>query len=109
MKYSFLNSFFMKAAFIPGSYRPYVPGTRLQQAMGSMVGHLHKDLKKSVVIISAKEDVVPDAFLREVDAENLIHRLYYDDLGTLWDFTYCQGILKFFIGDTVLIPRSIYH
>ncbi len=99
----------MKAAFIPESHRPYVPGTRLHQGMGSIVRGLHTGIKQSVVIISAKEDVVPDAFLKEVSAEDLIHRLYYDDLGTLWDFTYHQAVLKIFLFDVVLIPRSIYH
>ena len=66
-------------------------------------------MSKCILFISAKEDIVPEAFLRELEEKDSIKQLYYDDLGVSWDFIFYKGILKIFTNEGTFIPKSIYH
>lgn len=99
----------MKRPFIPKQYRPYVPGSKLQKQALGKCEFFNECLPSSILLISAKEDIIPDAFLKEIESADSIKRLYYDDLGVLWDFIYYEGVLKIFIPEGVLMPKSIYH
>lgn len=100
-----------KNAFIPKSYRPFVPGSRLQYShFNSGKTNFQSNITCSCpLLISAKEDVVPDYFLKEIDSQSSIKRIYYDDLGVQWDFSFSNGILKIHLQDCLIIPDSIYH
>lgn len=100
-----------KRTFIPPEYRPYVPGTRLNQVA---IEHKKKSVLTpplgNIVIIAAKEDVVPDAFLAEIheDSSSILH-LYYDDLGLDWDFSYYKNHLILVVDGIQVVPKAIYH
>lgn len=109
-----------KKTFIPSAYRPIVPGSALQSLpKASLVTRGCQDSKlkplSSYLIIGAKEDVVIDAFLKEVAQAGLssdqlpFHSLSYDDLGVLWDFSFYRGELLIRMEHITLLPRAIYH
>ena len=101
-----------KKSFIPKAYRPSVPGSRLQDPPLNFieVGFLPEISTYSYpLLISAKEDIVPDYFLKEIDSKSSIKHIYYDDLGIEWDFSFSNGILKIHLQDGVIIPTVIYH
>ncbi len=99
-----------KRPFIPKDYRPNVPGSKLQEPEGGNYTFSKlENVSECIVIISSKEDIVPDAFLREIDTCDGFKRLFYDDLGTSWDFIFSNGGLKFFTHDGMVIPKSIYQ
>lgn len=105
----------MKGAFIPKKFRPNVPGSKLQYSSHNLDGikFSNKDSIKTteecILLISAKEDIVPDYFLRDINKVGAVVHLYYDELGTLWDFSFSENILKIYLKEKILIPSSIYH
>lgn len=101
----------MKRSFIPKNFRPNVPGSKLQvnpneETMGSFSVFPEE---KCIVLLSAKEDIVPDYFLNEIENKTFIVQLYYDELGLMWDFSYTDGDLKLYTKEKTLVPHSIYH
>lgn len=99
-----------KRAFIPKNYRPDVPGSKLKElGSSSMSLTAFQALTGKILIISAKDDIVPNAFLKEIDLSREITRLYYDDLGVSWDFIFHKGVLKILMPEGVIRPKSIYH
>lgn len=101
-----------KKTFIPKSYRPSVPGSRLQRPhfdLGKVKFLSDFSIHSCHLVIAAKEDIVPDYFLREIGLESSIKHIYYDDLGIQWDFSFSNGILKIHLSGSVIIPIAIYH
>lgn len=100
-----------KGSFIPKNFRPIVPGSKLQISHQSFskIKFPNESFERCILFISAKDDIVPDYFLRDIDDSNAITRLYYDELGSVWDFSFSDKILKIFVIDKVIIPTSIYH
>lgn len=102
----------MKKAFIPATYRPSVPGSKLERS------HIATDKIKfshekfpfpCVFLISAKDDIVPYHFIKEINLEGNINHLYYDELGLEWDFSFSDDILKIWLKDYMIVPTAIYH
>lgn len=101
----------MKGPFIPIDFRPTVPGSKLQ-SFNPSIGKTKFSARTSencVLFISAKDDIVPDYFLRDIDHNDSIVHLHYDDLGIVWDFSFSGRTLKVFTTEKVIIPTSIYH
>ncbi len=100
-----------KGSFIPKDFRPIVPGSKLQlfsQSIGK-TKFSSETPENCILFISAKDDIVPGYFLRDVDHSDSIIQLYYDELGTIWDFSFSDKVLRIFTIDKVIIPTSIYH
>lgn len=97
--------------FIPREFRPHVPGSKLQKPVDDILNFQSssKIAFQGVLLISAKEDIVPDAFLKEINSEEKIQRLFYDDLGISWDFVFHNNILTIYTSEIKIIPKSIYH
>ena len=100
-----------KGSFIPKDFRPVVPGAKLELLAGNKqkVKFPMKAPEAVVLFISAKEDIVPIHFLKDIDNHELIVHLYYDDLGISWDFSFSEKFLKIYTCDKVFLPKSIYH
>lgn len=101
-----------KKTFIPKSYRPFVPGSSLERPrfdLDKVNFFSNFSAHSCPLLISAKEDIVPDYFIREIGAESCIKHIYYDDLGIQWDFSFLKGILKIHLQDNVIMPTAIYH
>jgi hypothetical protein len=102
-----------KRTFIPPSHRPQVPGARLsndESVAVSLMGTVPCISQDALVIIAARDDVISDAFLHQIEPDTTaLYRLHYDELATTWGFSFYQGVLKIFTQDFSLIPRAIYH
>lgn len=99
-----------KRTFIPKAYRPSVPGSKLQTSDLDKVNFSSNLCTQShILLISAKEDIIPYYFLKEIGSESFIKHLHYDDLGIQWDFNFFDGMLKIHLQDIVITPTAIYH
>ena len=98
-------------SFIPPSNRPYVPGSRIDD--NSIEPDCSIDNKypdKAIFIISVKDDIVAEAFWDDFNNTNLpICRIFFDNLGYTWDFSYYNGNLSFVINGHIINPMAIYH
>lgn len=99
----------MKKAFIPLAYRPRVPGSKLESLNLDADKYSFKKASSCVFVIAAKGDIVPYHFLKEVQLKETTSRLYYDELGVAWDFSFSDGILKIHLKDRAVVPTAIYH
>jgi len=100
-----------KGSFIPKDFRPIVPGSKLQSLSLEMqkTKFSTKAPEDCILFLSAKEDIVPKYFLKDLNSNELIIHLYYDELGISWDFSFLTKVLKIHTRDSVVIPFSIYH
>lgn len=101
-----------KKAFIPKAYRPLVPGSKLENLSCCFNKENFSSSKITttcIILISAKDDIVPYHFLKEINSREHIRHLYYDDLGIDWDFIFFNGILKIYLKDLIIKPKAIYH
>ena len=100
-----------KSSFIPKDSRPIVPGSKLRplSSNNAKVKFSTDVSQDCILFISAKDDIVPGYFLRDLDSSELIIQLYYDDLGIFWDFSFLDNVLKIHMVDKVIAPISIYH
>jgi hypothetical protein len=99
-----------KRAFIPKSYRPDVPGSKLcEPEQKSCSLNTTHTLDGELLVISAREDIVPESFLNQIDSRNEVIRLHYDELGVNWDFIFQNGILTVLTPGGIVRPKSIYH
>ena len=101
----------MKNSFIPTDFRPIVPGSKLQYYPSDVKRVVFSPVssERCILFFSAKEDIVPGYFLKDINNHKLIFQLYYDDLELLWDFSYVNSELKIYTRERILIPHSIYH
>lgn len=101
-----------KRPFIPSEYRPFVRGSALykSQSEESILPSCSAAIVTyfSIVIIAAKNDRLPEIFLKNIGNKDIC-RLNYDDLGVLWDYSFYRGILKIFTHDICIIPKALYH
>ena len=101
-----------KQTFIPKKFRPTVPGSTLRKdlKLDINLGVLKVGKEETYpIIISSKEDIVPQFFLKEVQKKNKVKHLFYDDLGFLWDFSYSNNKLRIYFENLIINPLSIYH
>jgi hypothetical protein len=99
-----------KRTFIPKSFRPLVPGSKLKEPGIKKASFAASQyFSDAILIISARDDIVPQAFLRELDSREKIFPLSYDDLGATWDFAYQSRSLRIFSSEGVIVPKSIYQ
>ena len=98
----------MKRTFIPPHYRPNVPGASLSTISQELV--LKPGDDRVILILSAKEDIIPQRFLYLIreHADNIVH-LFYEDLGTTWSFTFANQKLRIHHNSVIIEPQSIYH
>lgn len=99
-----------KHTFIPKKYRPVVPGSRLQSPVLDLP---RKKIsggasESSILFLSAKDDIVPAYFLKEIDSRAILH-FFYDELGISWDYSFYKNILKIHSQERVIEPLAIYH
>src|SRR5690242_14569697 len=99
----------LKSPFIPKNYRPIVPGSELQMPRLDQAGKRFSSNAPEACILcfSAKDDIVPDYFFRDIDSKTIIH-LHYDELGISWDFSFFQHVLKIHTHNRVMTPSAIY-
>jgi hypothetical protein len=101
-----------KKAFIPKTHRPTVPGSKLQNlsfCLNKEDFSSSKTTSTCVLLISARNDIVPYHFLKELNSREYMRHLYYDDLGIDWDFSFSDGILKIHLKELVIMTTAIYH
>lgn len=101
----------MKNSFIPKEFRPIVPGSKLVSVTETKQNYSSfLDSPKMIILfISAREDIVPKYFLKEIDYPNCVIHLYYDELGISWDFSFVKNDLTFYINDKKVKADAIYH
>lgn len=101
-----------KKSFIPSAYRPSVPGSRLENLslnVDKMKFSCEQVFLSRIFVIAARNDIVPYHFFKEIELEENINHLYYDELGVTWDFSFFDSILKLHFKNCVVIPIAIYH
>jgi hypothetical protein len=101
-----------KNAFIPKTYRPTVPGSKLENLNVDFESSEYSPTQYTTnyaILISAKDDIVPYYFLKEINTRISIKHLFYEELGTNWDFAFSKGNLKILVENFVINPTAIYH
>lgn len=64
--------------------------------------------KEAVVCLGTREDRTLAIFTRSAQTHTPLMSLYYEDIGTQWNYKFENGILVFYQNDQPIVPAGIY-